>query len=130
MNATFDRPEALDSRTYKIKVPTYENAVYVTISDYVVNKGEPDERTVPWEIFLSSKDMSQFQWITGLMRTISFLFRNAPDKVIDLVAELKTVVDPKDGHYSRKGYSGFIPSLVADIAMQIENHLKYIGMVK
>jgi len=114
-----ERPEILPSKTYKIKVPTSEHAVYLTISDMTGEDGE----IRPWEIFLSSKNMESFMWITSLMRTISFVFRYAPDKTRALLEELKTVADPKDGNYFRKGHCGCILSLVADIATQIEKHM-------
>ncbi len=117
-----ERPEVLEGSTYKIKVPTLDHAVYITITNLVTENG-----IIPWEIFLSSKDMSQFQWITALMRTISFVFRYSPERVRDLIEELKTVSDPKDGNYFKKGHNGLIMSLVADIAMQIEKHIDSIG---
>lgn len=115
------RPEALPGATYKIKPPTSEHAFYITINDV-----EVDGVRRPFEIFVNSKNMEHYQWIAALTRMISAVFRHGGN--IEFVAEeLRSVFDPKGGYFKRGGV--FMPSLVAEIGLTIENHLKAIGAV-
>src|SRR5699024_6834704 len=74
MHEKLQRPEALEGRTYKIKTPLSEHALYVTINDVVLNPGTPHEVRRPFEIFINSKNMDHFQWIVALTRIISAVF--------------------------------------------------------
>jgi hypothetical protein len=106
-----NRPVQLDGSTYKIKQPTHDHALYVTINDY-------DNK--PFEIFLNSKDVEHHQWTSALTRVISAVFRKGGD-VGFLAEELKSIVDPCGKGYFKKGK--YIPSLVAEIGMVLEQHL-------
>jgi hypothetical protein len=121
------RPEMLVGSTYKIKTPVSEHAFYITINDMVLNPGTPYEKRRPFEIFINSKNMDHYQWISGLTLIISAVFRKGGD-VTFLVNELQSVFDPKGGYFKKGGR--FMPSLVAEIGDAIENHLKMIGMIK
>ena len=112
--------------TYKIKTPVSEHAFYITINDMVLNPGTPYEKRRPFEIFINSKNMDHYQWISGLTLIISAVFRKGGD-VTFLVSELQSVFDPKGGYFKKGGK--FMPSLVAEIGDAIENHLKMIGMI-
>jgi len=105
------RPSILSGRTYKIKSPLYEHSFYVTINDV-------DER--PFELFIHSKNMEQFQWITALTRVIAAVFRTSPDLSF-LIEELHSVFDPKGGYWNQ---GRFIPSLVSEIGDVIELHVR------
>jgi len=120
------RPEMLIGSTYKIKTPVSEHAFYITINDMVLNPGTPYEKRRPFEIFINSKNMDHYQWISGLTLIISAVFRKGGD-VTFLVNELQSVFDPKGGYFKKGGK--FMPSLVAEIGEAIENHLKMIGMI-
>ena len=120
------RPEMLIGSTYKIKTPVSEHAFYITINDMVLNPGTPYEKRRPFEIFINSKNMDHYQWISGLTLIISAVFRKGGD-VTFLVKELQSVFDPKGGYFKKGGK--FMPSLVAEIGDAIENHLKMIGMI-
>ncbi|NKB76692.1 MAG: NrdJb [Gammaproteobacteria bacterium] len=120
------RPEMLVGSTYKIKTPISEHAFYITINDMLLNPGTPYEKRRPFEIFINSKNMDHYQWISGLTLIISAVFRKGGD-VTFLVDELKSVFDPKGGYFKRGGR--FMPSLVAEIGEAIESHLKMIGMI-
>ena len=120
------RPEMLIGSTYKIKTPVSEHAFYITINDMVLNPGTPYEKRRPFEIFINSKNMDHYQWISGLTLIISAVFRKGGD-VTFLVNELQSVFDPKGGYFKKGGR--FMPSLVAEIGDAIENHLKMIGMI-
>ncbi|MEM7195975.1 MAG: NrdJb [Pseudomonadota bacterium] len=120
------RPEMLIGSTYKIKTPVSEHAFYITINDMVLNPDTPYEKRRPFEIFINSKNMDHYQWISGLTLIISAVFRKGGD-VTFLVKELQSVFDPKGGYFKKGGK--FMPSLVAEIGDAIENHLKMIGMI-
>lgn len=127
MHEKVERPEMLVGSTYKIKTPLSEHALYVTINDIVLNPGTDHESRQPYEIFINSKSMGQFQWIVALTRVISAVFRKGGD-VCFLVDELKAVFDPQGGYFKKGGK--FMPSLVAEIGYAIESHMKMIGLLK
>lgn len=127
MNETHIRPEMLLGSTYKIKPPHLEHALYITINDVILNEDTPHEKRHPYEVFLNSKNMDQFQWVLALTRVISAVFRKGGE-VSFLVDELKNVFDPKGGYFKRGGV--FMPSLVAEIGHAIEKHLIRIGYIE
>ena len=121
------RPEALLGSTYKIKTPQSDHALYLTINDMVLNAGTDYESLRPYEIFINSKNMDHYMWITALTRVISAIFRKSGD-ITFLVEELKGIFDPKGGYFKKGGV--FMPSLVAEIGYAIETHFKKIGVIK
>lgn len=127
MHEQFERPQTLVGKTYKIKTPLSEHALYVTINDVILNPGTPHELRRPFEIFINSKNMDHFQWIVALTRILSAIFRKGGDCIF-LVEELRSVFDPRGGYFKKGG--GYSPSLVADIGDVIEQHLVSIGMIK
>ena len=127
MHEKLKRPVHLDGTTYKIKTPTSEHALYVTINDIVLNQGSDHETRRPFEIFINSKNMDHFLWIVALTLIISAVFRKGGDCTF-LVEELRSVFDPKGGYMKRGGR--WMPSLVAEIGDVLEQHLKKIGMIK
>ena len=126
MHERIERPEVLIGSTYKIKSPLVEHAMYVTINDIVLNAGTEHELRRPFEVFINSKSMEHFQWIVALTRIMSAVFRKGGD-VTFLVEEMKAVFDPKGGYFKAGGV--YMPSLVAELGMIIEDHLKSIGMM-
>jgi len=127
MHENVERPDMLLGSTYKIKTPLSEHALYVTINDVILNQDTDHEARQPYEIFINSKSMDQFQWVVALTRVISAVFRKGGD-VCFLVEELKAVFDPQGGYFKKGGK--FMPSLVAEIGESIESHMKMIGMIK
>lgn len=127
MHEKFERPEALEGSTYKIKTPLSDHALYITINDVVLNPGTDHEVRRPFEIFINSKNLEHFQWVVALTRVISAVFRKGGD-VTFLVEELKAVFDPQGGYFKSGGR--FMPSLVAEIGDAIETHLKHIGLIQ
>lgn len=123
---TTERPEILEGRTYKLRSPVYEAALYITINDIILNLGTDYEHRRPFEIFINSKAMESFQWIVALTRMISGVFRKGGD-VTFIVEELKAVNDPKGGYWKKGQY---IPSIVAEIAHVIESHFIQLGLCK
>jgi len=71
--------------------------------------------------------MEHFQWIVALTRIMSAVFRKGGD-VTFLVEEMKAVFDPKGGYFKAGGV--YMPSLVAELGMIVEDHLKTIGMLR
>jgi hypothetical protein len=127
MTEHVSRPEELHGSTYKVKTPQSEHALYITINDIILNPGTDSEQRRPFEIFINSKNMEQFQWVVALTRVISAVFRKGGDCTF-LAEELKAVFDPQGGYFKRGGK--FMPSLVAEIGEAIEDHLTKIGMMK
>ncbi len=122
------RPTTLQGVTYKVKNHQTVHALYVTITDIVINPGTPYAQQRPYEIFINSKNMDHFQWIVALTRIISAVFRKGGDSSF-LVEELRAVFDPRGGYY-RPGTGEWVPSLVAEIGSVIEEHMRKIGMIK
>jgi len=115
-----DRPEELPGRTYKIKWPGSDHAIYITINDVM-----QDGRRRPFEIFINSKNMEHYAWTVALTRMISAVFRRGGD-VSFVVEELKAVFDPRGGQWMEGRY---VPSLLAAIGGVIERHLVEIGFL-
>ncbi len=120
LSTPFDRPEALEGHTYKLKWPGSEHAIYVTVNDTVINGHRR-----PFEIFINSKNMEHFAWTVALTRMISAVFRRGGD-VSFVVEELKAVFDPRGGAWVQGRY---IPSILAAIGGVIEEHLIRIGFI-
>lgn len=121
MHENMERPEMLLGSTYKIKAPPgQDHALYITINDMVLNECTEHEERRPYEIFLNSKNMEHYQWITTLTRTISAIWRKGGNASF-IAEELKSIHDPKGSYYKKGGV--FMPSLVAEIGHIIESHL-------
>ena len=127
MHETVQRPDELKGYTYKIKTPLSDHAMYITINNMVLNIGTEHEQEVPFEIFINSKNMDQFQWILALTRVISAVFRKGGDATF-LVEELKQVFDPQGGYFKKGGR--FMPSLVAEIGEVLDRQMRRIGLIK
>jgi len=127
MTEALERPQTLVGATYKIKSPLFEHALYVTINDIVLNEGTKYEQRRPFEIFINSKNMDHFQWIVALTRIMSAVFRKGGD-VTFLVEEMKAVFDPRGGYFKAGGV--YMPSIVAEIGAVVEQHMKFIGLIK
>ena len=125
MHEGVSRPERLHGNTYKIKTPDSEHALYVTINNITLNEGTADERIVPYEMFINSKNMEHFQWVLALTRVVSAVFRKGGD-VTFLASELKAVFDPKGGYFRKSKY---IPSIVAELGNILEDHFTAYGLI-
>jgi ribonucleoside-diphosphate reductase alpha chain len=120
MTQPLNRPEELAGRTYKIKWPESEHAMYITVNDVV-----QDGRRRPFEVFINTKNMESFAWTVALTRMISAVFRRGGD-VSFVVEELKAVFDPRGGQWMDGRY---VPSLLAAIGEVIERHLVATGFM-
>src|SRR6185312_5777176 len=120
MTQPLNRPEELPGRTYKIRWPESDHALYITINDIL-----QDGRVRPFEIFINSKNMEHYAWTVGLTRMISAIFRRGGD-VSFVVEELKAVFDPRGG----AGMEGrYVPSLLLEVGAATEKHLIDIGFL-
>ena len=120
MTQPLHRPEELPGKTYKIKWPESDHAMYITVNDVV-----RDGRRRPFEIFINSKNMENYAWMVALTRMISAVFRRGGD-VSFVVEELQAVFDPRGGQWMGGRY---VPSLLAAIGDVIENHMIDIGFL-
>ena len=120
MTQPLNRPEELPGKTYKIRWPENEHALYITLNDII-----QDGRRRPFEIFINSKNMEHYAWTVGLTRMISAVFRRGGD-VSFVVEEMKAVFDPRGGAWMDGRY---VPSLLAAIGDVIERHLIDTGFL-
>jgi len=126
MSEKVKRPEILEGKTYKIKLPTEECATYVTINDMILNENTPKEERRPYEIFINNKSTAHRQWIDTITRVISAVFRKGGSYDF-LVEELKAVGDPNGGVWHKGRY---IKSLVSEIGNVLEQHISYSSSSK
>jgi hypothetical protein len=119
------RPDVLHGATYTIKPPDETRAMSVTINDMVLNEGTENEQKRPYEVFINSRSVDDAQWVMALTRITSAVFRKGGD--IGFIAdELKSVNDPSGGFFA-KG-KGYVPSLVSNVGMVLEDHFKLNGV--
>ncbi len=114
------RPEVIPGRTYKLRWPDSDHAIYVTINDVV-----RDGVRRPFEIFINSKNMEHYAWTVALTRMISAVFRRGGD-VAFVAEELKAVFDPRGGAWMQGRYVPSVPAAIGDI---IERHMVDVGFL-
>ena len=117
------RPDTLPGRTYKLRWPESDHAIYITINDIPAD-GVAGRR--PFEVFINSKNMEHYAWTVALTRMISAVFRRGGDVSL-VVEELKAVFDPRGGQWMGGRY---VPSLLAAIGDVIEQHMQETGFLR
>jgi ribonucleoside-diphosphate reductase alpha chain len=120
MAQPLQRDPVLEGFTYKLRWPSSDHAIYITIND--INQGG---RRRPFEIFINSKNLEHYAWTVALTRMISAIFRRGGD-VTFVVEELKAVFDPQGGQWINGRY---VPSLLAAIGGVVESHMLRIGFL-
>ncbi|MEQ8823118.1 MAG: adenosylcobalamin-dependent ribonucleoside-diphosphate reductase [Filomicrobium sp.] len=115
-----ERAASLAGKTYKLKWPGSDHALYVTINDV-----ERDGRRCPYEVFINTKSLEHYAWTVALTRMISAVFRRGGD-VSFVAEELQAIFDPQGGRWVGGNY---VPSLQAAIGEIIENHMRSIGFL-
>ena len=113
------RPEVLSGKTIKIKWPIDGENYYLTINDYV----HEDGRRVPFEIFISTSSVENFETMAALTRTLSAACRRGDATF--LFEELERVHSPKGGALIRLGNEAkgsYAPSLIALIGRILRQH--------
>jgi ribonucleoside-diphosphate reductase alpha chain len=121
------RPETLPGRTYKLRWPESDHAIYITINDIVTEDAAGNAAGQrPFEVFINSKNMEHYAWTVALTRMISAVFRRGGD-ISFVVEELKAVFDPRGGQWMGGRY---VPSLLAAIGDVIEQHMRETGFLR
>ena len=128
MSEHIERQEEMFGSTYKIKPPTLDHALYITINDIILNEGTTHEVRRPFEIFINSKNMEHFEWIVALTRLISAVFRKGGNLEF-IVEELKSVFAPQGGYFKSGSGGVYMNSVVAEIGWIIERHMTKIGLI-
>ena len=99
------RPACLEGYTYKMKWPSWNSALYMTINH--------DEGGKPFEIFLKSKDARHQEWMTAITVMISAIFRR--DGYGDWIAEeLSALQSVGDGNWIDGKFYGSILSYIGE----------------
>jgi len=113
------RPQVLSGKTVKIKWPIDGENYYLTINDYV----HADGRRVPFEIFISTSSVENFETMAALTRTLSAACRRGDATF--LFEELERVHSPKGGALVRLDHEQkgtYAPSLIALIGRVLRQH--------
>ena len=102
----------MNSRTYKIRPPIYDEALYFTI----VGDDKPES------FFINSKEMSGYQWIVSLMTSYSRQIA-AGIPIANVIADMSEAFDP-NGDYIVPGEDGLkVKSVVHHIGIILERHV-------
>ena len=128
MNEAVERQEEMFGATYKIKPPTLDHSLYITINDIILNEGTTHEIRRPFEIFINSKNMEHFEWIVALTRLMSAVFRKGGNLEF-IIEELKSVFAPQGGYWKPGSGGVFMNSVVAEIGWVIERHMTGLGLI-
>lgn len=106
------RPDILSGYTYKIKWPSLEAALYLTINH--------NEEGKPFECFINSKDSRYHDWVTSLTTMISAIWRAGMDATF-VSSELMQIQSLNDSAFLEQRNH---PSLVAYIGFKIQQHIE------
>jgi ribonucleoside-diphosphate reductase alpha chain len=109
------RPQVLAGVTYKLRWPHQDEALYLTINSW------PDGK--PFEVFLTSKNVTHSEWTAAVTRLLSAIFRKGGD--LDFIVDELTQVMSADGGalITPPGYTKpkHVPSIVALIGYALED---------
>src|SRR5574343_291370 len=105
------RPHRLDASVYELRSQLSEHPIFITISDITLNAGTRDEVRCPYEVFINTKDMPNYQWVVALTRLISAAWQKGGEYNF-ISDELMEVFDPRGGYFKKGRY---VNSLVAEI---------------
>jgi hypothetical protein len=109
----------LDGKTYKIRCPYIEGAVYVTINN--------DANGNPVELFSNTKHAESVAWLTAVTRLATMALNlGASPKAV--ATELKESFDPRGGFIGLNGDMTF--SIVSEIGRLLERHAEEQGNAK
>jgi ribonucleoside-diphosphate reductase alpha chain len=106
------RPAILSGYTYKIKWPSLDAALYLTINH--------NEEGRPFECFINSKDSRYHDWVTSLTTMISAIWRAGMEASF-VSQELMQIQSLNDSAFlEQKNH----PSLTAYIGFKIQRHIE------
>ena len=119
-----ERPERVSGKTYKLKPPIIDEAVYLTINDAEING-----QMRPVEIFINSKNMESFQWISLITRLVSAHMRTAEEFPHFVIEEMLETYDPHGGYVIPRTEGVRVHSIVAHIGYILQEHCKTLGVM-
>ena len=117
-----ERPEIVHGVTYKLKPPIIEEAIYLTI-----NSAEVRGQLRPVELFINSKNMESFQWISLITRLVSAHMRTADEFPHFVIDEMLETYDPHGGYFI-PGSGLKANSIVAHIGHILREHCRGLGV--
>jgi len=113
-----EQPEITFAKTYKLKSAFIKYSLFLTCGYIVI-----ENKKIPIEIFINSKDLTHSNEFTVLTRLISAIFRRNND-VSFIIEELKGIFDPNGGRIKDgKHYNSFYD----EIAGVLETFFKDIN---
>ena len=122
------RPEVLNGTTYKIRPLVLQHGLYITINNTVV-----EDKVLPYELFISSKNVELFHFMEVLSLTITTLFRLQQD-ITHLLEEYSDIPAMGGDYWSKpkiKGEKGkFYKSFIGEIADIIKMHLEGLSILE
>jgi len=110
--------DPLPATRYKIKPPTIDAAIYITVVDKDVG-----DVIRPWELFIETKNPSIKSKFTLVARLASAVFRSGGP--VSFVASEFLDAPMDGGYYLHKRY---IPSIAHHIGLVLEQHLNRLGI--
>lgn len=120
------RPEVLSGTTYKIKPLVLQHGLYITINNIVV-----EDKVLPYELFISSKNVELFHFMEVLSLTITTLFRLQQD-ITHLLEEYSDIPAMGGDYWGKpkvKGEKGkFYKSFIGEIADIIKTHIDGLAL--
>jgi len=123
------RPQSVEGRTYKVAAPeAYEEAIYVTINDIETKYG-----VRPFEMFIMSRVMESYQWITLCTRLVSAIFRQqceAQNYNPFIVAEFLQTFDPGKQYWSPTYKGQHMKSVVQEIGFILREHFEDLELIE
>lgn len=110
-----ERGEVLHGVTIKVKPTIYQHGFYITI-----NSTEINDKKVPIEIFIETKNSEAFALCKWFSLTVTAVLRTGVD-ITFLLDEYETIEDPAKGNffYNRSNYK----SLIHLFAFEIKKHI-------
>jgi len=115
------RPDVVNGETIKIRSPNIDAAIYVTINDARV-----DDKIRPIEVFLNSRDMPSWQWISWGMRQLSRVLQAPGPFPAYAIEDMLQIADPQGFYVVGKVKH---PSVVAHIGYVLREHCRELGLM-
>ncbi len=118
-----ERPDVVHGATYTLRwnEGVNDELYYLTINDIIY-----EGKRHPFEMFLTSKNVTHYAWEVGLSRMVSAVFRRG-ENVAFVAYELQEVFDPRGAqHVDGEEYK----SLLAFIGKTLERHMLDIGYIE
>lgn len=112
------RPAILEGRTYKVKWPTLDAALYITINDVI-----EDGKRRPYEVFINSKSAAFDEWMSAVTRMVSAILRKSGDTQF-ISEELQQI---SSVHNSAWIDGKLFNSIVAYLGYLLQRHSEEIG---